>query len=164
MRICKTFLALCCVLVCLGFPGLALGAPTSDAQPQYDRLEWSTSGGGDLHFSVKKDGGNFYLERTRRQFHPAPLVVQLTAQSTQPQEKKIHALLTDLFSNPPVAKLPKKDDGLRDGALAAAGTWTSVSMSQSNGKKKPVAAVVDELDDRLQSLYQYVDHLPEQKR
>lgn len=153
MSVYKKLLGWIVLLCCLGLPGVVLAVPASAGQSAYDRLEWSTRGGGDLQFFVVKLGNVFQIVRSGVDFKPAPRTVVLTSSSTQPQDRKIYTLLNDLFSQPPAVK--PKDQDKSDRSLT--GSWTTVTMGHSSGDSPPAEVV---MDGRLNALYDYVHAWP----
>lgn len=149
----KKLLGWIALLCCLSLPGVVSAVPASAGQSAYDRLEWSTKGGGDLHFFVVKLGNVFQIVRSRVSFKPAPRTVMLTSSSTQPQDQKIYALLNDLFSQPPAVK--PGNQAKSDHLLT--GSWTTVMMGDTSGDKQPVEVI---MDGRLNALYDYVHAWP----
>jgi hypothetical protein len=133
-----------CLMV--GFDRLAFQAlvPGPDPEPPIVQLDWDTSGGGDLHFSIAPNASNYLIEVSQFSFEPIEYAIDLT-----PQDGAVFALVDDVFNE----HVDVNDSTFVPGDDPT-GTWTSITLFRSEGEPEEI----DNIDtgSAFGDLYQFV--------
>jgi hypothetical protein len=112
-------------------------------EPSITQLNWDTSGGGDLHFSIVPNAASYRIDVEQYSFQPMELTIDLT-----PQDGAVFTLVDDIFNE----RVDVNDYTFVPGG--ATGTWTSITLVYSEGEPDEIDNI--DMSTDMGGLYQFV--------